>query len=175
MNPPASRQSSPAVSDAPFVIRAAQPDDADGLAAVHMESIRALGAGFYAPDIVSDWGQPRTGERYRAAMAEGERFFLAMEDATRILGFSSYRKKDGKHRTAIYVAGQAARRGVGSALFGAAEAAARHDGATELHVDASLAAVSFYLANGFIERARGQHRLRSGRLMDCVFMRKPLT
>jgi putative acetyltransferase len=175
MNPAASRQSSPTLSDAPFVIRAAQPDDADDLAAVHMESIRTLGAGFYAPDIVSDWGQPRTGERYRAAMVTGERFFLAVDDAPRILGFSSYRQKDGKHRTAIYVAGHAARRGVGSALFRAAEAAARDNGATEVHVDASLAAVSFYLANGFIELARGQHRLRSGVLMDCVFMRKSLT
>ena len=48
-------------------------------------------------------------------------------------------------------------------------------GATSIHVDASLAAVAFYRANGFGEVGRGNHRLRSGRDMACVFMRKTLT
>jgi hypothetical protein len=39
-------------------------------------------------------------------------------------------------------------------------------------VSASLAAVDFYLANGFQEIGRGLHRLRSGKDMACVFMKK---
>ena len=39
-------------------------------------------------------------------------------------------------------------------------------------IDASLAAVEFYQAHGFEETGRGDHRLRSGRRMPCVFMRK---
>lgn len=107
-------------------------------------------------------------------MEGGELLFVAVSDDTpsRVLGFSGYRVEDGRHRTAIYVRGDAARIGVGTALFAAAETAARAHGATEIHVDASLAAVEFYQAQGFEQLAVGQHRLRSGALMDCVFMRK---
>jgi putative acetyltransferase len=108
---------------------------------------------------------------------ERERIFVAVDDEStdgRLLGFSSYRLEKEQHRTAVYVAGRAARRGVGSALFRAAEAAARKSGATELHVAASLVAVQFYRANGFVEIGPGQHRLATGTTMDCVFMRKSL-
>jgi putative acetyltransferase len=164
------------VNGARFVVRKAEPRDADELAAVHIESIRTLGARTYAPEVINDWGRPRTGEPYRSAM-EREHVFVAVEEPPaggRILGFSSHRFEDGKHRTAIYVAGRAARRGVGSALFRAAEAAARDAGATELHVAAALGAVEFYRANGFVAISPGQHRLGSGTVMDCVFMRKSL-
>jgi len=109
-------------------------------------------------------------------MEGGELFFVAVssEDNERVLGFSSHRVVDGKHRTAIYVRGDAARTGVGTALFQAAEIAAREHGAEEIYVDASLAAVRFYKHHGFEEIATGQHRLSTGDLMDCVFMRKNL-
>jgi hypothetical protein len=60
-------------------------------------------------------------------------------------------------------------------LFRTAEAAAIAAGGTGIHVDASLAAVEFYTANGFEEVGRGEHRLWSGRSMACVFMEKHLT
>jgi putative acetyltransferase len=106
-------------------------------------------------------------------MESGELFFVAVS-GNHVLGFSSYRVDDGKHRTAVYVRGEAARIGVGTALFNEAEAAARKQGASEIHVDASLAAVRFYEDLGFEELARGQHRSKSGTFMDCVFMRKLL-
>ncbi|PYS60654.1 MAG: GNAT family N-acetyltransferase, partial [Acidobacteria bacterium] len=81
----------------------------------------------------------------------------------------------GRRMDAVYVRGTAARRGIGSALFRLAEADAIAMGATSIHVDASLAAVAFYRANGFEEVGRGNHRLKSGRDMACVFMRKTLT
>ncbi|MBV9223335.1 MAG: GNAT family N-acetyltransferase [Acidobacteriaceae bacterium] len=158
-----------------FTIRSAALADADQIAAAHVDSIHSLGAKAYGPDIITAWGAPRDGERYRRAMESGELFFVATEsDSTdeRVLGFSSYRVEDGKHRTAIYVRGEAARTGVGSALFKAAETAAREHGAKEIHVDASLAAVGFYKRQGFEELVAGQHQLKGGTLMDCVFMRK---
>jgi hypothetical protein len=60
-------------------------------------------------------------------------------------------------------------------LFRAVEAAALAAGATSSHIDASLAAVEFYKANGFEEVGRGEHRLSSGGSMPFVFMRKRLT
>jgi putative acetyltransferase len=164
-----------------FIIRPAVPADADQIAAAHVDSIHSLGAKAYGPDVISIWGAPRDGERYRQRMESGERFFVAVASevrrdvtADRVLGFSSYRFENDKHRTVIYVRGDAARKGVGSALFRAAETVAREHGAEEIHVDASLGAVSFYTRQGFEQLATGQHRLRSGALMDCVFMRKRL-
>lgn len=160
-----------------FKIRAAALEDADQIAAAHVDSICSLGAKVYGPNVISVWGAPRDSERYRRAMEGGEHFFVAVNSRgtpERVLGFSSYRVEYGKHRTAIYVRGDAARIGVGTALFGAAEAAAREHGAEEIHVTASLAAVKFYKDHGFEQLATGQHRLRTGDLMDCVFMRKQL-
>ena len=160
-----------------FEVRRAGPADVDEIAAAHLDSIRSIGALSYTPAIVSDWGARVTGDLYSNAMARGEVFFIAigeLGDQPEVLGFSSHRIDDNEHRTAVYVRGQAARLGIGSALFRSAEAAAISAGATSIHVDASLAAVEFYKANGFVEVGRGEHRLSSGRLMACVFMRKLL-
>ncbi len=161
-----------------FAVRPAVKSDSDGIAEAHMASIRSLGAKAYDPEIINDWGAPRTGETYIRAMEKGELFFVAVEREPgkdeRILGFSSYRFEDGKHRTAVYVRGDVSRSGVGTALFTAAESAARQHGAEEIDVDASLAAVAFYHANDFKELGAGEHKLKSGKRMACVFMRKHL-
>jgi GNAT superfamily N-acetyltransferase len=74
----------------------------------------------------------------------------------------------------VYVRGAAARRGIGSALLRLAEAHALESGATGIHVEASLAGVEFYRANGFVALGCGETRLKSGRPIACVFMRKDL-
>jgi putative acetyltransferase len=162
---------------AAFEIRPASLADVEAIAAAHLDSIRAIGARYYAPQIVTDWGARVRGELYAQPMARGEVFFVAIgqrDGQPQVLGFSSHRVDDGEHRTAVYVRGTAARAGVGSALFRTAEAAAIEAGATSIHVDASLTAVEFYKANGFEETGCGEHRLWSGRSMPCVFMRKAL-
>jgi ribosomal protein S18 acetylase RimI-like enzyme len=72
------------------------------------------------------------------------------------------------------VRGDVARRGVGTALLKRAEAEAIARGATSVHVEASLAGVEFYKANGFVEISRGETHLKSGRPIACVFMEKIL-
>ncbi len=160
-----------------FLVRRATRDDAQVLAAVHAESIATLGAAAYPPEVVEEWVRPCVAQRYLDQMERGETYFLAVETggAAAALGFSSHRLEAGRHRTAVYVAGRAARKGVGRALLAAAEAEARAAGAVETHVSASLAAVGFYRAVGFEELGPGVHHLRSGRgTMACVFMRKRL-
>ncbi|MEM6991615.1 MAG: GNAT family N-acetyltransferase [Myxococcota bacterium] len=157
-------------------VRLATAADAMGIAEAHMDSIATLGAVFYGPEIVQDWGRPRGGERYVEAMARGETFFVAVERAPEalVVGFASHRVSGGAHRTAVYVAGRAARRGVGTALFERAQTVAAQQGADAIEVDASLAAVEFYRSLGFEVVSTGQHRIRSGAMMDCAFMRKLL-
>ena len=160
-----------------FTIRQAELADVDGIAAAHLDSIRSIGARFYDSDVVNAWSARVAGDLYANAMARGEVFFVATGKAggnPPVLGFSSHKVHNGEHRTAVYVRGQAARRGVGSALFRRAEAAAIEGGATSIRVDASLAAVEFYEANGFETINPGTLRIGPGCSMACVLMKKTL-
>jgi GNAT superfamily N-acetyltransferase len=171
----------------PFAIRRAGEGDANAIAAAHRDSIESIGPRFYPADVVRDWGGAIDAGIYVNAMAAGEVFFVAVAstiDGDEVLGFSAHhatdgqrtdgQHTDGQHGVAVYVRGIAARRGIGSALLRSAESSAAAAGASTVQLDASLAAVDFYKVNGFAETGRGVHRLRSGRTMACVFMRKDL-
>jgi GNAT superfamily N-acetyltransferase len=111
-------------------------------------------------------------------MASGEVFFIATrvtDPEAAVLGFSSdYLISGTTHGVSAYVRGTAARKGIGSALLRHAEAHARKRGATIIEIDASLVAVAFYAAHGFVEVNRRQTRLTTGRTIETVFMRKLL-
>ena len=157
-----------------FEMRQAGPSDAEHIAVAHLHSIRTLGPLFYPSEVVDDWSEGLTADLYRKAIAAGEIFFIALADQT-VAGFASDYPRDGtEHGTSVYVRGDMARRGIGSALLKRAEAEDIARGATSVRVEASLAGVEFYKANGFVEVARGETHLKSGRPIACVFMRKVL-
>jgi putative acetyltransferase len=160
-----------------FEIRRAQPSDAEAIAAAHRDSIRSIGPRFYPPNVVDDWDAGLTADVYIRAMQSGEVFFIAtgqIDGAPAVLGFATHRVDGVRHGTSVYVRGSAARQGIGSALFRLAEADAIASGASTIDIEASIAGVEFYRVNGFEEVARGETRLRSGRPIACVFMRKIL-
>ena len=156
----------------------ARPEDADDIALAHRDSIQSLGPRAYPPEVVADWQDGLTATLYRDAMEAGEVFFIAtanVEGQNLVLGFASDYPIDGpKHGTSAYVRGCAARQGIGTALLRLTEAHAMVNGATSVHVEASLAAVEFYEASGFVAVGRGETHLKSGRPVACVFMRKDL-
>ena len=161
----------------PFEIRVARDADASAIAAAHLDSIQSIGPRFYPGTVVHEWGSRIAATMYVDAMSRGEVFFVAVANsrgAEEVLGFSAHHVNDGQHGVAVYVRGIAARRGIGSALLRSAESSASAAGALSVQLDASLAAVDFYRANGFVETGRGTHRLASGGDMACVFMRKDL-
>jgi putative acetyltransferase len=162
-----------------FETRRADPADAEAIALAHVDSIRSIGPRFYPPNVVDDWAAGLTAAVYVNAMDAGEVFFLATGDLAgerAVLGFASdYILEGSQHGTSVYVRGIAARRGIGSVLLRLAEAHAGARGATTIQVEASLAGVEFYKANGFVEIGPGETRLLSGRPIACVFMRKALT
>jgi GNAT superfamily N-acetyltransferase len=159
-----------------FEARRAQPSDADDIAVAHRDSIRTIGPRFYPPNVVDDWEAGIGGDIYVKAMEGGEVFFIATGNIygeASVLGFATDYQIDGsQHGTSVYVRGIAARCGIGSALLRLAEGHAVANGATSFQVEASLAGVEFYKANGFVEVGRGETRLMSGRPIACVFMRK---
>jgi putative acetyltransferase len=157
--------------------RRATPEDAEAIAVAHTDSIRSLGRAYYVPEIVDMWGAGLTAELYVNAMNGGEVFFIAtaeIDGQPAVLGFATHRVDDDQDGASVYVRGSAARQGIGTALFRLAEAHARAHGATSIHIQASLAGVEFYKANGFEELERGEAQLLSGHSMPCVFMRKTL-
>lgn len=156
-----------------FQIRRATADDVDEIAAAHLDSIRTIGSRYYPPEIVSDWAAEIKGDLYAKAMQQGEVFFIAIAD-NEVLGFSSHRIDDGIHGVSVYVRGKAARHGLGTALLRAAEKSAIASNASDIQIDASLAALEFYIANGFKEISRGDHQLSPGSSMSCVYMQKDL-
>lgn len=162
----------------PFQTRRAEPSDAGAIAAAHLDSIRSIGPRFYPASVVNDWSEGLSPALYVSAMNNGEVFFIATGTPAgdpAVLGFASDYVIDGSlHGTSVYVRGAAARRGIGSALLRLAEAFGISRGATLVRVEASLAGVEFYRANGFGETGRGETHLMSGRPIACVFMEKRL-
>jgi putative acetyltransferase len=159
--------------------RRADSADVEAIAAAHRDAILSIGAGFYPPHVVADWQAGISRDLYLEAMARGEVFFVAIgsrHDQPIVLGFANdYAIEGTTHGTSVYVRGSAARRGIGSALLRLAEAHGVMNGATSVHIEASLAGVDFYRANGFVEIGHGETRLTTGRTIACVFMRKDLT
>ncbi len=166
------------MENAEYQMREATASDADDIGEAHLDSIRSLGPAYYPPTVVDDWAAGLTGEVYVNAMNGGEVFFIAtaaIEGKPAVLGFASdYCISGLLHGASVYVRGVAARRGIGSALLRLAEAHALAGGATTIQVEASLAGVEFYKANGFVEVSRGETRLMSGRAIASVVMRKTI-
>ena len=157
--------------------RRAGANDAEAIALAHLDSIRSIGPDFYAPHVVEAWGSGITPDLYIRAMAGGEAFFIAtgeLDGNTVVLGFATHRVDDDQDGASVYVRGRAARRGIGTALLRLAENHARATGSKTVQIQASLAGVEFYKANGFEELGRGEAVLMSGHSMPCVFMRKVL-
>ena len=143
-------------------LRRAHPGDADAIAAAHLDSIRAIGPRFYADDVVEVWAAGLTPAVYTHAMEGGEAFFVALgrvDGAPAVLGFSTHRLDDAQDGVSVYVRGGSVRRGIGTALLRLAESHAREHGATSIQIQASLAGVPFYAANGFEEMGRGDAML----------------
>jgi putative acetyltransferase len=168
----------PHESNPDVVIRRADASDADAIADAHRDSIRSIGPALYAPEDIDAWQQGVDGDLYLNAMKTGEVFFIAtgrIDDTAMVLGFASdYGLEGATHGTSVYVRGAAARRGIGTALLRRAEAYAAASGASSIQIEASLAGVEFYKANGYTELRRGETRLLSGYPIASVLMRKDL-
>ena len=158
-------------------IRPGTPADAQAITIAHLDSIRSLGPAFYPSDILEIWSAGLRPDIYVTAMDGGEAFYVAtgtLDGELTVLGFSTHRVDDAQDGASVYVRGRAARRGIGTLLLQHAEDHARTHGANSLHIQASLAGVKFYKANGFEEVSVGEAELITGRSMPCVFMRKSL-
>lgn len=150
-------------------IRRAEPDDAQAIWAVHRASVLGLSDQQYTPEQVAAWVDLAP-EHFRTAMTEqGERFFVA-EAAGEVVGFGAVR---GDEARAVYVRPDAVRRGIGTRLLDAVEREVRTLGGGTVTCVASLNAVPFYQANGYVAQERMVRRI-GGAELPSIRMTKDL-
>ena len=156
-------------------VREMLTDDARTFLKVHHAAVRGIAIKDYPPEVVEDWAP------IPVTKSDVERFLANPDDEIRLVA-----EIDGKivgvgclvvancELRACYVAPDAARNGVGSALVREIERIARYHRLPYLQMDSSVTAELFYLHHGYSVHQRGEHRLNSGRSMACIKMAKVL-
>jgi putative acetyltransferase len=121
--------------------------DARACLEVHHAAVRGIAAKDYPTEVVEDWApMPVTEKSIERFLinSDGELRLVAEIDG-RIVGVGALVLANCEFR-ACYVAPEAARRGVGSALVREIERIARDNGLAYLQVDSSVTAEAFYAA-----------------------------
>ena len=155
-----------------IVVRAALPDDAADIAAIHAAAVNGeRGRGDYDDRQIAAWAHPRAPAELRERI--GARRFYVAEAAAEPVGYAQLDAGAGLVRS-IYVVPGHARRGVGRRLADTVLAAARDAGLERVELDSSLNAVPFYEALGFARLGNVEHGLRDGVLLPCVRMTRRL-
>jgi len=158
-----------------FVIRKMCPQDARTFLEVHHAAVREVAAKDYSAEVVDAWAPLPINERHVAGVLTNpdDEYRLVAEIEGRVVGVGALVAKNHELR-ACYVAPQAGRRGVGSALLREIEREALQRGLKFLEAESSLTAEPFYAAHGYFVLERGEHSLHNGERMPCVKMRKHL-
>ena len=154
----------------PAIIRRAVPADAEQITPVHVASIRTLCAKDYTQEQIDAWAGWKSPDKYRAAMAAGEVFFVAEVDG-RVVGFSVL---FGDEVKAIYLHPDHVGHGLGRRLLEAVEAEARANAVPQLHLTSTLTSVRFYEACGYTKGEEHQHPVTGGVMLTCVKFTKQL-
>jgi putative acetyltransferase len=161
---------------AQYRLRPATASDAEAICAVHIASIRGLCAADYTAEQIDGWAGAKHPDRYRRAMAEGERMFVAElqpgEVGRVVIGLAGIH---GNEVRAVYVHPDHVGCGVGGALLAALEEQARSDGFETLLLHSTLNARAFYLKHGYRDEGETVFDLRPGLDLPCVKMTKALT
>jgi putative acetyltransferase len=156
----------------PVLVRRATPADAEAITPVHVVSIRTLCAKDYTPQQIDAWAGWKSPEKYRAAMAAGEVFFVAEVDGS-VVGFSVLHGDEVK---AVYLHPDHVGRGIGRRLLQAVEDEARVHGVAEIGLTSTLTSVGFYEACGYHNDGPTTHPMPgSGLALECVKFSKRLS
>lgn len=128
-------------------IRPFTPADAAAVVSLFRDTVRRVNLGDYTPEQVRAWAPDEIPAGAWAASLGG-RFAVVAESAGILVGFADL-APDG-HLDRLYVHADRQREGIGRALLIAVVAEAERCGGAALHVEASITAVPFFRAHGFV-------------------------
>jgi putative acetyltransferase len=150
------------------------PPEARLFLEIHHAAVRGLAANDYPASVIDAWAQPITDEAIERFLANRDHELrLIAELDGRPAGIGAIVVSQSELR-ACYVAPDAARRGVGSALVAEIERIAHEHGLDYLQLESSVTAEPFYAALGYHVESRHEHLLAPGVPMVAVKMRKRL-
>jgi putative acetyltransferase len=155
-----------------MLIRAAVPSDAGAIFTVHISAIRDVCGAVYDATQIDSWTCRKRPEGYLEPMAQHP-FLVAVVDGI-VVGFSELNPETGEV-CAVYVRPDRVRQGIGRQLLRAVETVALQRGLTRIHLHATLNAVPFYQAHGYILDGAGSVLLGDGTGLPCVNMHKELS
>jgi len=149
-------------------------EDARRFLEIHHAAVRGIAANDYPPSVVDAWAQPITDQLIERFLANRDREVRLIAEidgepvgiGAIVVGHSELR--------ACYVAPNAARRGVGSALVAEIERIAREHGLDHLQLQSSVTAEPFYAALGYTVESRGELFIAPGVPMAAIRMCKRL-
>ena len=154
-------------------LRPVRASDLDAVAAMQEVSIMALGAPMYGEAKAQAWA--RLGYQFRYDLL-GEGGFWVAEQEERLLGVGGWSPDSLKADLAwiryLFVHPDAVRRGIGRRLVERAERGACAADRPRLRVWASLNAVGFYRAIGFLPERRARWPVQSSIELDYMLMAK---
>jgi putative acetyltransferase len=148
--------------------------DARGMLEVHYAAVHDAPLNYYDEDRLDEWSPTVDDERILAFLTRSqideEVTRVALEDEL-IVGFGTIVPSLNELR-ACYVHPRSTRQGIGRQLLAVLEEEARAAGSGWLKLNASLNAVDFDKAMGYVADGLGRHRLVSGHSISCVHMYK---
>jgi putative acetyltransferase len=156
------------------IVRPMRAEEARIFFDIHSRSIRGLAAGHYSSDVIDSWVGRVNDDSLRRFLENTDREVRLLAELNGVpVGLGCLVVQNCELR-ACYVAPEAARKGVGSALVREMERIAIGHGLGHLALHASINAEPFYRSLGYEVLGRGDHTLRSGVRMPAIRMRKDL-
>lgn len=154
-----------------IILRPALVSDIDTLWALRTVAVRLGCATHYAPEQIAVWTASPVPAAYETMLVDGGGIVAMLDDA--LVGYAMLDLH--KHEVdAVFVDPARAGLGIGKRLLAALELLARERGIVRLHLSASLNAVPFYRAAGFIALRDAEYAHPSGISLDSVVMEKVL-
>lgn len=160
----------------PHIVRKMSPDDARAFLEVHHAAVHGIATKDYPPAVIEEWARlPITDAAIQIVRSNPDNEYRLIAEANKqIVGIGALVVENSELR-ACYVAPEASRKGIGSALVHEIERVALAQGLTHLELDSSVSAEHFYASLGYEILERSEHLLPSGQAMACVKMRKKLS
>ena len=156
----------------PVTLRPALPLDIAALWALRTVAVRVSCATHYAPEQIAAWTASPVPDGY-AAMLEAGGGIVALQDG--VLAGYAMLDADKQEVDAVFVDPARAGLGIGKRLLAALEQLARQRGMVRLRLSASLNAVPFYRAAGFVALREEAYAHPSGISLASVAMEEELT